>query len=86
MIVTTYTCDKCGHSQTTKKQMWTLTINLGIDKCPYLYHSALWCRNCVVGVLGDLPQASKTDTPPPPEPPTFEEKIREIVQEEINTS
>jgi len=92
MIVTTYTCDKCSHAQEKSEQMWDIGI-LVREPNSTKYTSSysqnpksmqLWCRACVVK-LGLLP--SKKDDPPKPDPiPTFEEMIREIIQEEIEGS
>lgn len=88
MIVTTYTCDKCGHSQDTNDQMWS--IGILIDDYPTSSPSyssrvpnpnRLWCRACVES-LGLLPRAK--DAPPLPTPlPTLEDMVREIVREEV---
>lgn len=87
MIVTTYTCDKCGKTQTEPKQMWELGIVareqtahfgrwVGTPK-----ESALWCRSCVVK-LGLLP-STENDPPKPTPTPTFEDMLREIIREEM---
>ena len=88
MIVTTYTCDKCGHSQETRKQMWELGITSHCIDGPSRYNTpkekALWCRKCTQS-LGLLPQ-EKTD-PPTPEPVlTLEDIVREIIHEEVEAS
>lgn len=88
MIVTTYTCDKCGHSQNDDAQMWNIAVDLwtrGVPRSRSSYppdSAELWCRKCVVGVLGKL--SSGPDGPPKPDPlPTLEDMIREIIREEI---
>lgn len=93
MIVTTYTCDKCGHEQTDDEQMWDIGVSVA-------YHSfaqrdnyrkepvkkELWCRACVVK-LGLLSTSSVTSDPSQPETPlTLEDIIREIIREEIDSS
>ena len=94
MIVTTYTCDKCKHSQEDSnkpRQLWEIGILLREKKegsysqysqAPKATH--LWCRSCVQK-LGLLPQ-EKTTPPTPTPTPTFEEMIREIIQEELEAS
>ena len=89
MIVTTYTCDRCGHDQTTDEQMWQIGIWLnhfggryGPSREPS--NIQLWCRDCIES-LGLLPQAGGAkDAPPPPDPPpTLEDMIREIARQEM---
>ncbi len=70
MIVTTYTCDKCGHSQETDEQMWNLGITVehhgrltGNYASPAA--NALWCRKCVE-TLALLPQGGGAKGAPPP--------------------
>lgn len=86
MIVTTYTCDKCGHEQEEPEQMWEIGI---VAREQTIKHSnyintprecALWCHSCVVK-FGLLPRPKDTSKPNPI--PTFEDIIREIIQEEI---
>ena len=93
-IVTTYTCDKCNHSQESMekpKQLWEIGILVReksrIALSQYSLSpkmSKLWCRSCVQS-LGLLPQ-EKTTPPTPTPTPTFEDMIREIIQEEIEDS
>lgn len=90
-IVTTYTCDKCGNMQEDDPLgMWQLEIKVG-ERTKSNYTSrmqpvkvGLWCRSCVVKI-GLLPP-TKDDPPAPTPPPTFEDMIREIIQEEIEAS
>jgi len=91
VIVTTYTCDKCRHSQEGSEQMWDIGITVIHRPQPTRYsysrepvEKALWCRKCVES-LGLLP-AEKTDPPTSTPTPTFEDMIREIIQEEIEAS
>ena len=97
MIVTTYTCDKCGHEQTKRDDMWDIGILArthgtvmapGTGLHPYSSSKAqeLWCRPCVVE-LGLLPvpkPKAKAAAKPPPE--TLVDKIRVIIREEIEAS
>ena len=89
MIVTTYTCDKCGSVRTEAKNMWDVGIvarelpKLGSFSkfLPTPRKQGLWCRACMVKA-GILP--SVTNDPSKPDPvPTFEDIIREIIQEEL---
>lgn len=84
-IVTTYACDRCGHQQNSGEQMWDIGVGIQptaqYKPIEYLKGKSLWCRACVVGVLGLLPK--NNDDPPPPSPaPTLEDMIRQIVREE----
>ena len=90
-IVTTYTCDKCGSSQTetsNPRQMWQVAISFsdaGKPNYPMhrtLTHGKLWCRDCVVSA-GLVPP--KVDEPTP-KPLTLEDIVREIIHEEIESS
>ncbi len=85
MIVTTYTCDKCGHHQTTNDQMWGVGVVLqhGMvvsDYGPRLAPQVkgLWCRPCIESI-GLLCAPPKPDDKDAPAPPTLEDMIREIV-------
>ena len=88
MIGTTYTCDRCNHEQTTFGKMWTVEIavnEMGTWSKPSNSKGALsklWCRRCVetFGLL----QPAKDDTEHViTPPPTLEDLIREIVQNEM---
>ena len=87
-IITTYTCDRCGHKQTTPEQMWNVGISRNAFGSPYPGSSVfnqLWCRAC-------CDQFQIVTVPAPtkalPDPPlmTLEEKIREIMRDEIETA
>ena len=93
MIVTTYTCDKCKHSQTEKdkpRQLWSVGITLAtVLRAPYSstnpVHTAQWCRECLISFGIMVP--SKTDeTKAPISPPTFDEMLRDLIQEEMESS
>lgn len=91
MIVTTYTCDKCGHKQTEKEQMWNIGVSLKHLDNPYQYRGTdalspreLWCRACVEGI-GLLVPSLKPDEPAP-KPATLEDIVRELIQEEVEAS
>lgn len=87
-IVTTYTCDKCGHSQEEKEQMWTVGVSVTHLDSSHWYGNintlnpkALWCQDCVEG-LGLLLPSTKPDAPAPPLV-TLETIVRELIQEEM---
>ena len=87
MIVTTYTCDRCGHSQPTDDQMWTVIVGINsghyASQMPYKKREALWCRTCVEKLHLMPPHVLKpADLPPPP---TLEDMIREIVADEVGS-
>lgn len=83
-IVTTYSCDKCRHSQKTDDQMWKIKVAYNTLRS---YGSAdywssraqLWCRRCLenAGLVVAAPD-TKRDAPPPNPPPTLEDLVREI--------
>lgn len=86
-IKTTWTCDKCGHSQDTGAQMWGIRLHVNhmtYDDGPSSSkHDALWCRDCTEGAHL-LPPYDKDETKHiPPVPPTLEDLIREIVRSEL---
>lgn len=86
-IVTTYTCDKCGHSQKTDEQMWHIGVAVSHrqslrDTTPAV--TALWCRACVVNI-GLFPTAAPAGEPRYKPQPTLEEMIREIVYKALPT-
>ena len=85
MIVTTYTCARCGHAQTTNGQMWTIRVSVShgtsASNYPSTTRDALWCRK-YVEEKALLPSNPPID--PPPELPTIEDLIREIVREELS--
>jgi hypothetical protein len=84
MIVTTYSCDRCGHSQTTDDQMWGISVHLSHNGTTHVpQHKQLWCRKCVevVGIFPPRPSAKKAETRAPT--PTLEDMLREMIREEI---
>jgi hypothetical protein len=91
-IVVTYTCDRCGHQQTDDTQMWH--IGLKVEHLPKpakfdyweLDAAPMWCRECVdsLQLLGFRPKQIKEN--PPPVEITLEEKIREVMREEIEAA
>jgi hypothetical protein len=93
MIVTTYTCDNCGHAQTTDDQMWQVGIaiehshNYGYSYASWtnraFQHQQLWCRKCVdkTGLLTPALKSAEIVAAPTP---TFEDMLRAIIREEIS--
>lgn len=85
---TTYTCDRpgCGHEQDNGNQMWHIGITISELTTPMsLEHprkKELWCRECIER-LGLLPQPKGEEPHQPPPPETFEDKIRELIREEL---
>jgi hypothetical protein len=80
-VVVTYGCDRCGHTQNTEDQMWTVEALVYHQTRPDLYSRGsarqkpqLWCRACC-DALGILPQAPTKKTPAP-DPVTLESLIR----------
>ena len=89
-ITTTYTCDKCGHSQPTSDQMWIILVVVNrwtsapvTIASAYTHRKNLWCRKCIeaFGLLPP-PRNEKNEHVITP-PPTFEEMVRDIVREEL---
>jgi hypothetical protein len=85
-IVTTYTCDRCGHSQNDSDQMWNVVVSIthNVHSEPGYYdgrHRVLWCRGCTEH-FGLVPARRPAGTPEPILP-TLEDMIREIVREEM---
>jgi len=86
MITTIYTCDKCGHAQDTKEQMWQVQVSIGsIGERPSQNraHAADWCRKCAEAahLLPDVRHKEAKEELPPP--PTLEDLVRQIVREEM---
>lgn len=91
-IETKYICDKCGHTQPERDQMWEVAITVrhlnfhntavaAIGKTGDK-HKRLWCRKCVQKahlLCADAGEKVKVSL----KPPTLEDIVREIVQEEI---
>jgi len=84
-IKTTYTCDRCGHSQDTGSQMWH--VGAGLSESSYgdqtWSEKKLWCRTCCEEFHLLKVPASISTAHVPPEKPTFEELLRAIIAEEI---
>ena len=83
----TYKCDRCSKQQTNtpslpykeQLQMWAVAVSLNGSS----RRTADWCRECVIlmGILDVQKEGDVAVTPTPP--PTIEDIIREIVNEEI---
>lgn len=96
-IVTTYKCDRCGAEQDTPKQMWEVAIltqhleslNPKLSNQRHFRFlprgTPIWCRKCIdaVGLLDGW--TPPTETPASPEP-TLEDKVREIMRDEIQAA
>jgi len=95
MIRTEYICDKCGHSQGTESDMWDLGISIR-QVLPVAHPGTaqrtdknlqMWCRACVeeIGYLNnytkDLEAKARGEEIVRPTPPSFEDLIRELVEE-----
>ena len=90
-IVTTYTCDRCGHKQIKPEQMWEVCIRYrhydtsygssGSDR-----NKQLWCRACcdALQIISNPPPEKPTETPTPIM--TLEDQIREVMREEIEAA
>ena len=81
-IITTYTCDKCGHKQINNDQMWEIGISLRHSgNPPTLKPKQLWCRTCVekIGLLVPSPPLASAPAPAL----TLEDIVRDIIQQEI---
>lgn len=84
-VITTYACDNCPHKQNNPEQMW----HVGVYVKPCISPSSgqrapqLWCRMCVekLCLLPPVGHEKKKKAIPPK--PTFEEVIRELVQDMI---
>ena len=93
-------CDRCGKEQETDEQMWEVSVDvryIGQSKRSNYErpkHRREWCSDCVDSI--DLLKAQASDwekklaadngNPPPPEPPSIEDFLREIVRDEIEDS
>ncbi len=87
-ITKTYTCDKCDHSQRESTQMQFVGVHINsINLRPSISSLAriekLWCRKCVeaFGFL-PAPKDKKNEHVITP-PPTFEDIVRRIIDEEL---
>jgi hypothetical protein len=92
MIVTTYTCDRCGHSQDEGaenrhnpggfRQMWDVSIELRSYTARFVPdRKRLWCQDCCDELrLFESMRDQKPETPPPP---SMESIIRDIMRDEM---
>ena len=87
-IVTTYTCDRCSHQQTTADQMWNVAISYQHEAThafsPSVRSKQLWCRNCCnkFNIIVDSPKTKDVEAP---REITLEDKIREIIRDVVET-
>ena len=102
MIKTTYTCDRCGHTQETSNQMWCVRIEINTAPAefdPVIAHlthidtSRLSAASIgklwcreCVEGFGHLPQSVPTTPPPPTKEESFENMLRAIVRDEIDNT
>lgn len=93
MITTTFTCDRCGHSQATAEQMWDVRVEYCLRSTHMTYgyrwskaREAMWCQPCMEAMkllgTGEKPPADEKPAPPP----TIEDFIREICRDEISAA
>ena len=86
MIKTEYVCDKCKVGQTTPHQFWTISIAVKMCNAPTYPASPVkeqhWCRKCAesMGLLPHCTNEVNLVTPPP----TLEDLVRAIVQQEFS--
>lgn len=84
MITTTYKCDKCGHTQDTDLNMWTLSIHttcVNPYNPPFAARSVLWCRSCVLPTQLIYTRDGHDDAEGKPIPePSFEELLKDLLR------
>ena len=89
-VTTTITCDRC-HNEYNNNQMFTVNVTLrpgaGHTYChedKSLWNTD-WCQSCCeqmgLKIIKQYPPVT-----PAPKPPTFEDLIREIVQDVIDNN
>lgn len=96
-IVTTHTCDRCGHSQDAyigskepdRRTMRLICIAISRNEHQDFtynagHHKALWCDQCLIDT-GIIRLSKQPENPQPPEP-SFEDKLREFIREEISNA
>lgn len=88
-IITIYQCDRCGHEQQTKDQIWQVQVTIGSVGALHSQnktHAAEWCRKCAEAahLLPDRTHKEAKEELPPP--PSLEDLVRQIVREEMGTA
>lgn len=89
---TTYTCDRCkGQMIGGNFDHFLEKVGVHVGKqyggSPSFARSADWCRPCLIAMGLRKPADHIKDDPPAPDPvPTFEDVLREIVREEIESA
>ena len=88
MIITIHECDRCQSQQKTDEQMWHIGItvnNARIDRSRAypIGSERYWCRKCCDKFHLILDQPKPKPGELPPKEVTFEDKLREIIQDEI---
>lgn len=86
-IVTTYTCDHCGHAQKNRDSMIALEVTfvfMDLSTRAQAIGSKIWCRKCVDG-CNLLARFPSDDVRPKEQQPSisFEDLVREVAREEI---
>lgn len=97
-IVVTHTCDRCGHAQHAfhsgggdgprVMRDIRLIVSQGSSAGNSVYDdrfNALWCQECIdeTGVARRLKPGQKQSEATPDPEPTFEERLRELIREEV---
>ena len=88
MIVTKYTCDRCGHTQNTNDQMWSVGVFAWIGwrrESTAPRKECLWCHDCCVQ-YGLLPTSPTETVQPLAQETSLEDIIRGIVKQEMLNS
>ena len=86
-VETRYICDKCGKISATPEQIWEIGVSMRALGGAFQYKTeprskSLWCRPCVVSVLGFLPSQAG-DPPAPVTPPTMQDILQQIIDESV---
>lgn len=87
MIVTTYSCDRCGSVVSGRDEITTVKIVVQLSwptTSGWERAKRDFCQKCMkeLGLHNDTPPNPAKDNEPPK--PTFEDKLREIIREEIS--
>lgn len=92
MITTTYTCDVCGHAQSTEDQMWTVHLKVihgtvAINPYTTSDHTRLLCRPCIcrTGFWGEkLKQEAQPPVPIPSAEQVFIDALMQFIDERVS--
>jgi hypothetical protein len=86
-IITKWVCDRCKASADTHNQMWYVSVGyVSVEYYsirPTKRNEQLWCRKCCddFQIITDQPKQKEGEPPAPVM--TLEDKVREIIREEI---